>query len=249
VQAVGQGLSVDGRERPQELGRLVGDMTTTLTQTFAAPTGQSFNIRMTLIDGEPWFAATDVCRALGLEMAAGSSHHLTSLRADERQKVHGPTLGLTEGGRGNPNINLISESGLYKLILRSDKASATPFQDWVTREVLPSIRKTGSYALPAGQDMPLPAEFLSVFREAIQAQTLLAERVAVAMEWGMASKRRGASMGCASASTRRRYGVLGGRAHRISLLTGTPNDSREFPQCLTVRHPRHSVPARCEHSR
>lgn len=51
------------------------------------------------------------------------------------------------GLRGVPSLSLISESGFYKLIMRSDKPDARKFQDWVTREVLPSIRKDGGYIL------------------------------------------------------------------------------------------------------
>lgn len=50
-------------------------------------------------------------------------------------------------GKGMAQVTLLSESGLYKFILRSDKPQARPFQDWVTREVLPSVRKTGGYIL------------------------------------------------------------------------------------------------------
>lgn len=50
-------------------------------------------------------------------------------------------------GKGNPNKKLISESGLYKLVLRSDKPEAKPFQDWGTKVVLPAIRKDGGHVL------------------------------------------------------------------------------------------------------
>ncbi len=144
---------------------LVRAMTDTLTKTFTAPTGHT--LRSTLIDGEPWFVAVDLARALGLEINAGSGQHMSRLRHDERRRENGITLGLTQGGRGNPNINLVSESGLYKLALRSDKDTATTFQDWVTGEVLPSIRKTGSYALAdhGRTEMPLPTEFAAAMRE------------------------------------------------------------------------------------
>ena len=59
---------------------------------------------------------------------------------------------------------IISESGLYKLIMRSDKPQAREFQDWVTKEVLPSIRKTGSYSLQPGQAMPLPTSMADALR-------------------------------------------------------------------------------------
>lgn len=69
------------------------------------------------------------------------------LAADERRTINRP------GGNDDPffgrapRLVVVSESGLYKLIMRSDKATARPFQDWVTKEVLPSIRRTGGYLL------------------------------------------------------------------------------------------------------
>jgi prophage antirepressor-like protein len=50
------------------------------------------------------------------------------------------------GGRSGLT-NLVSESGLYKLMMRSDKPNAKPFQDWITRDVLPAIRKDGMYVM------------------------------------------------------------------------------------------------------
>ncbi len=94
----------------------------------------SNSVRVVDIDGNPWFLATDVCRVLGL---SNPSVAILPLDADEKAKTD---LGLS--GR-LPNI--ISESGLYKLIMRSDKPEARKFQDWVTREVLPAIRKDGGY--------------------------------------------------------------------------------------------------------
>ncbi len=93
-------------------------------------------------DGEPWFVAADVCRCLEIQ---NPTMAVTSLDDDERD-----TLTLTEGIPGNPIKNIINESGLYVLILRSRKAM-TPgtvqhrFRKWVTGDVLPTIRKTGAY--------------------------------------------------------------------------------------------------------
>lgn len=87
---------------------------------------------------DPWFVAADVCRVLGL---SNTTQTIRQLDASQRS-----TLNRIEGGMaGGAAINLISESGLYKLIMRSDKPEAKRFQDWVTKEVLPSIRKTGAY--------------------------------------------------------------------------------------------------------
>lgn len=117
--------------------------------------------------------AADVCRALGLPTggsAGGATRYLGRLHADEKRTVRRAEAICSPElfGANAPALTLVSEPGLYKVTLRSDKATAQPFQDWVTREVLPSIRKTGSYALAdhGRTEMPLPADFLQVFREA-----------------------------------------------------------------------------------
>lgn len=97
-------------------------------------------IRVLTKDGEPWFVAADVCEILGL---TNPTEALKTLDDDEKN-----TLRISEGIRGNPNMNIISESGLYTLIMRSNKPEAKKFRKWVTQEVLPSIRKTGAYLTP-----------------------------------------------------------------------------------------------------
>ncbi len=109
--------------------------------------GQS--IRVVMLDGqrsvEPWFVAADVCRALHLNMNGGTFPHLKPLAPDEKQMVRNSTHNLTMGSLPNAGVTCISESGLYKLVMRSDKPEARQFQDWVTRDVLPAIRKDGGY--------------------------------------------------------------------------------------------------------
>ena len=96
-------------------------------------------IHVVMIDDEPWFVAADVCRALEIW---NPSQALTRLDDDEKN-----TLILNEGNRGNPNVTVVNEPGLYTLVLSSRKPEAKKFKRWVTHEVLPSIRKTGSYSL------------------------------------------------------------------------------------------------------
>ncbi len=91
-------------------------------------------------EGEPWFVAADVCRCLGLPQRNGVHQHTKSLLDDEKTRTHIPG-----NQRGNPNKTVVSESGLYKLVMRSNKPEAREFQNWVTREVLPAIRKDGGY--------------------------------------------------------------------------------------------------------
>jgi prophage antirepressor-like protein len=98
------------------------------------------------IDGDPWFVAKDVCEVLGLDGYA--SQHTKRLDADECRvitRTQNTSLPIFKGKA--PRATLVSESGLYKLIMRSDKPVAKPFQDWVTRTVLPAIRKDGMYVL------------------------------------------------------------------------------------------------------
>ncbi len=90
-------------------------------------------------DGEPWFVLKDVCDTLGLS----SSHKVAErLEKDERNQI--PVIDSM--GRQQDTI-IINEYGLYKVIFRSDKPKAKPFTNWVTHEVLPSIRKTGGYQM------------------------------------------------------------------------------------------------------
>lgn len=90
-------------------------------------------VRIVQIDGEPWFVLTDVCRELDL---ANPTMVAKKLDNDERTK-------FDLGRQGKTTI--VNESGLYTVILRSDKPQAKPFRKWVTSIVLPSIRKHGAY--------------------------------------------------------------------------------------------------------
>lgn len=89
-------------------------------------------------NGEPWFVAKDVCDVLGIAVRDTSK----TLDEDERgvDTIH--TLG------GDQKMVIVSESGLYRLTLKSRKSAAKAFQRWVTHEVLPAIRKTGMYTTP-----------------------------------------------------------------------------------------------------
>lgn len=101
-------------------------------QTF---TYQNTNVRTIERDGEPWFVLKDVCEVLGL-----GSPHKVALDEDERNQIP-----LTDKLGRQQETTIINESGLYHVILRSDKPEAKPFRKWVTSEVLPTIRKHGAY--------------------------------------------------------------------------------------------------------
>ena len=98
------------------------------------------------LEGNTWFIARDVCRALELD---NSRQALSRLDEDEKN-----TVILNDGNRGNPNMAIINESGLYSLVLSSRKPEAKAFKRWITHEVLPSIRKHGMYAMDELLDNP-----------------------------------------------------------------------------------------------
>lgn len=97
-------------------------------------------VRVVIIDGEPWFVAADVCRILELDDV---SKAVSRLDDDEKGTNLIPTRG------GEQSMLIVNEPGLYRLIFSSRKPEAKKFQRWVTHEVLPSIRKTGTYNLPS----------------------------------------------------------------------------------------------------
>lgn len=122
-----------------------------------APMGnlQTFRFTDTLIlrgflrDGEPWFVAQDVAAALDYSVAKDMTRNLDD---DEKGGQIVPTLG------GDQEMTVINESGLYSAILKSRKPEAKTFKKWVTSEVLPSIRKTGSYTAPTAQPTAKPKQ-------------------------------------------------------------------------------------------
>lgn len=93
-------------------------------------------VRSILIDSDPWFVAADVCKALELE----KTNRALSRLDDDEKGAHSVS---TPGGR--QRMSIISESGLYSLILGSRKPEARAFKRWITHEVIPSIRKHGAY--------------------------------------------------------------------------------------------------------
>jgi prophage antirepressor-like protein len=107
-------------------------------------------VRALWVENDPWFVLVDVCRVLGI---ANSRDAASRLDDDEKGCVGNPDAPLVGG---NPTLNIVSESGLYALIFRSRKPEAVRFRKWVTSEVIPSLRKTGRYAMPGASDDPAP---------------------------------------------------------------------------------------------
>ena len=124
-------------------------MTNQLTtqNQLATFTFEQHTIRTIVINDEPWFIAKDICTSLNISNVTDA---LLKLDDDEKMILDN-TLGLTESiGKQVQEVNLVSESGMYTLILRcrdAVKKGSVPhrFRKWVTAEVLPAIRKTGKY--------------------------------------------------------------------------------------------------------
>lgn len=129
--------------------------------------GQLGSVRATIIDGEPWFVGGDVCNILDI-----TNPWNAYARLKEAQKIKVPNLNLhtmdvQDSARktwgGARTTTLVSESGMYRIIMTSKKKEAMIFMDWIADEVLPSIRKHGGYILgqedlPAADQAALSAE-------------------------------------------------------------------------------------------
>lgn len=145
-----------------------GAADTVSTFTFHLSDSASFTVRAMLRDDGPWFVAADVCAALDL------TTEQTRRLDDDEKGLHS-----TQTPSGVQQMTVISESGLYSLILGSRKPEAKPFKRWVTSEVLPQIRKTGAYTTAAPA---LPRTFAEALRLAAeQAEQIEQQEAALAL--------------------------------------------------------------------
>lgn len=120
-------------------------------------------VRTVSVDNEPWFFAKDVCDALSI----ATNHVRESLDEDEVSNLRTTEIGPEFGGKA-PLI--VSEAGLYSLILKSRKPEAKAFKRWITHEVIPAIRKTGGYRINELTGRELMAKAL------LEAQAVLAKK-------------------------------------------------------------------------
>ncbi|MFT8780116.1 Bro-N domain-containing protein [Acetobacter orientalis] len=125
-------------------------------------------VRVLTREGEPWFVLADVCGVLSISNSRDASSRLDD---DEKGVVITDTLG------GPQEMNIINESGLYTLILTSRKPEAKRFRKWVTAEVLPAIRKTGSFGLPSSAQ-----EWFNIFARTLCLWDALGQQAAQ-QEW------------------------------------------------------------------
>lgn len=128
-------------------------------------------IRTILIDGAPWFVGRDACAMLGISNASDA---LSRLDATEKGVAETDTLG------GRQSVTVISEAGLYRLIMRSNRPDAVRIQMWIAHDVLPAIRRTGRYEVaPAAPAFPVPQSFADALelaaRQARQIESQAAE--------------------------------------------------------------------------
>jgi prophage antirepressor-like protein len=99
---------------------------------------ESNDVRVVIYNGNPWFVAKDVTEILGINNPAD---FVRELDEDEKGIANIDTLG------GKQNLCIVSEAGLYSLVFKSRKPEAKEFKRWITHEVLPSVRQTGSYSI------------------------------------------------------------------------------------------------------
>lgn len=113
-------------------------------------------VRVVGHDGDPWFVAKDVCECLEL----GNPRSSLALLDEDEKGVHSVD---TPGGK--QEMTIVSEPGLYSLILRSRKPEAKAFKRWVTHDILPSIRKTGGYGVAA-----LPQTYIEALEALVESE-------------------------------------------------------------------------------
>lgn len=124
-------------------------------------------IRSLIIEGEPWFVGKEIAEALGYT-------NPRKALADHVDSEDKNTVTIRDGIKGNPNKTIINESGMYSLILSSKLQSAKRFKRWVTGEVLPAIRKTGSYSMHEEYDRIELARIISSCKSATAVKTISA---------------------------------------------------------------------------
>ena len=125
---------------------------------------ENHSVRIISIENEPWFVAKDLCDTLGI---SNPSKAILNLDEDEKMVSSDSNLKLGSAGKGAQSLSLVSESGMYTLILRcrdAVKKGSVPhrFRKWVTAEVLPQIRRTGKYAIQLPEPDPTVSIELTV---------------------------------------------------------------------------------------
>jgi len=142
------------------------------------------HVRTVMVDGEPWWIAKDVAVVLEL----GNMHSSLALLDEDEKGVHS-----VETPGGAQQLGIVSEPGLYSLILRSRKPQAKAFKRWITHEVLPSIRQSGSYSVAPREMTKLEALQAAIESERarLAAEARVAELEPAAHSWDVLASAQG----------------------------------------------------------
>lgn len=138
------------------------------------------NLRVVRRGEDLWFFVRYVCDNLGIQNAGDALASLDSDEKSELTRAEGNIVLNDVGSTGGSELlydfsaggrapMLVSESGLYKLIMRSRKPSAKAFQNWLAREVLPALRRTGTYTIPGARTV-VPKDYLSALEALVAAE-------------------------------------------------------------------------------
>ena len=188
-----------------------------------AETNGSFagvHVRHVIIDGEPWFVLADVVAALGLARAASAV--VDRLDDGVRQ-----TYPIRDRLGRKQRATVVSEAGVYEVVIRSDAPSARDFRRWLTTQVIPSIQRTGSYSI-APATPALPQSYAEALRELAAS---VEAREALAVEVGQLTPRAEAWDELASAA-----GVVVGDAAKMLARAGVETGpQRLFEQLSDLR--------------
>ncbi len=116
-------------------------------------------IRTVIIDSDVWFVASDICQVLDISNSRDAVSTLSEFMKKTFNRSDFSTVGLTDTAQNVQFITFISEAGMYKLTFKSRKPEAEKFSDWIVSEVIPTIRKTGSYGKTPNQLSPMMARY------------------------------------------------------------------------------------------
>jgi anti-repressor protein len=135
---------------------------------------QANEVRTIMKDGEPWWVLKDVCAVLGL-----SEPHRVATRLDEDERTQ---MTVTDSLGRNQATTVINESGLYNVILRSDKPEAKKFRRWITHDVIPQIRATGGYNVQSLESLICSPEMVIGLATKLKAETEAKEQLLLQAE-------------------------------------------------------------------
>ena len=178
-------------------------------------------VRVVMQGGDPWFVASDVAKALGY----ANPQEATREHCRKVNKITQPSESLPSVKCPPTFINIIPESDVYRLVMRSNLPRAVEFQDWICEEVIPSIRKTGGYLIAKPDDTPeaILARAVLVAQDTIR--RIEAERdEAIRTKAEIGSRREATAMATASAAVRKAAALENelGRGRDYKSVKGIP---------------------------